>query len=87
MATTARAAFDRQLQTLQDDVLLMGSMVEKAIERSIDALVRLDVDLARRIIADDQMIDDARWQLEEDAVRVIATQQPMAGDLRLIASV
>ncbi len=87
MATTARAAFDRQLQTLQDDVLLMGSMVEKAIERSIDALVRLDVDLARRIIDDDQSIDDARWRLEEDAVRVIATQQPMAGDLRLIASV
>lgn len=87
MAITARAAFDRQLQTLQDDVLLMGSMVEKAIERSIDAIVRLDADLARQIIADDRIIDDARWRLEEDAVRVIATQQPMAGDLRLIASV
>ena len=87
MVTTARAAFDRQLRTLQDDVLLMGSMVEKAVERSIDALVRLDADLARQIIADDQIIDDARWRLEEDAVRVIATQQPMAGDLRLIASV
>ena len=87
MVTTTRATFDRQLQTLQDDVLLMGSMVEKAIERSIDALVRLDADLARQIIADDQIIDDARWRLEEDAVRVIATQQPMAGDLRLIASV
>ena len=41
MAVTARAAFDRQLHTLQDDTLLLGSMVEKAIERSIDALVRL----------------------------------------------
>ncbi len=87
MAITARAAFDRQLQTLQDDVLLMGSMVEKAIERSIDALVRLDADLARQIIADDQRINDTRWRLEEDAVRLLATQQPMAGDLRVIASV
>jgi phosphate transport system protein len=87
MAITARAAFDRQLQTLQDDVLLMGSMVEKAIERAIDALVRLDADLARQIIADDQRINDARWRLEEDAVRLLATQQPMAGDLRVIASV
>ena len=87
MVATTRAAFDRQLQTLQDDVLLMGSMVEKAVERSIDALVRLDADLARRIIADDQLINDARWRLEEDAVRLLATQQPMAGDLRVIASV
>ncbi len=87
MATSTRAGFDRQLQTLQDDVLLMGSMVEKAIERSIDALVRLDHVLARRIIEEDQDINDARWRLEEDAVRLIATQQPMAGDLRLIASV
>ncbi len=87
MATTTRAAFDRQLRTLQDDVLLMGSMVEKAIERAIDALVRLDADLARQIIADDQRINDARWRLEEDAVRLLATQQPMAGDLRVVASV
>ena len=87
MVATTRAAFDRQLRTLQDDVLLMGSMVEKAIERSVDALVRLDADLARRIIADDQIVDDARWRVEEDAVRLLATQQPMAGDLRLIASI
>jgi len=87
MVTTTRGAFDRQLQTLQDDILLMGSMADKAIERSIDALVRLDADLARRIIADDQVVDDARWRIEEDAVRLLATQQPMARDLRLIASV
>jgi phosphate transport system protein len=87
MATTARAAFDRQLQTLQDDALMMGSMVEKAVERAIESLVRIDADLARQVIADDRTINDARWKLEEDAVRLIATQQPMAGDLRLIASV
>jgi phosphate transport system protein len=87
MAVTARAAFDRQLHTLQDDTLLLGSMVEKAIERSVDALARLDADLARQVIADDAHINARRFRLEEDAVRLIATQQPMAGDLRLIASV
>jgi phosphate transport system protein len=87
MAVTARAAFDRQLHTLLDDTLLLGSMVEKAIERSIDALVRLDADQARQIIADDHRVNSKRYKLEEDAVRLIATQQPIAGDLRLIASV
>jgi len=87
MAVTARAAFDRQLHTLLDDTLMLGSMVEKAIELSIDALVRLDADLARQIIADDARVNARRYRLEEDAVRLIATQQPMAGDLRLIASV
>ena len=87
MAVTARAAFDRQLHALLDDTLLLGSMVEKAIERSIDALVRLDADLARQVIADDAQVNAKRYRLEEDAVRLIATQQPMAGDLRLIASV
>jgi phosphate transport system protein len=87
MAVTARAAFDRQLHTLQDDTLLLGSMVDKAIERSVDALARLDADLARQVIGDDAHINARRFRLEEDAVRLIATQQPMAGDLRLIASV
>ena len=87
MAITARAAFDRQLHTLLDDTLLLGSMVEKAIERSIDALMRLDADLARQVISDDSQINSRRYRLEEDAVKLIATQQPIAGDLRLIASV
>ncbi len=87
MAVSARAAFDRQLHTLQDETLLLGSRVEKAIERSVEALVRLDADLARQVIVDDAQINARRYRVEEDAVRLIATQQPIAGDLRLIASV
>lgn len=87
MVATSRATFDRQLHTLQDETLLLGSMVEKAIELSVDALTRLDADLARRIIEDDKRINAQRYQLEESAVRLIAMQQPLAGDLRLIASV
>jgi phosphate transport system protein len=87
MATAARGTFDRQLQSLQDDTLMLGSMVEKAIERCIDALVRLDAGLARQIVEDDSRINAQRYKLEESAVSLIATQQPLAGDLRLIASV
>jgi phosphate transport system protein len=87
MVTTARGTFDRQLHALQDETLLLGSMVEKAIERSVDALTRLDATLARSVIEDDVQINTQRYKLEEAAVRLIATQQPLAGDLRLIASV
>jgi len=62
-------------------------MVEKAIVRSIDALTRLDAQLARQIISDDTHINIQRYKLEDAAVRLIAMQQPLAGDLRLIASV
>jgi phosphate transport system protein len=62
-------------------------MVEKAVERSVDALRRLDANLAREVIAGDAAINTRRWQVEEQAITLIATQQPIAGDLRVIASV
>jgi phosphate transport system protein len=86
MAATTRASFDRQLQVLQDGALLLGSMVDKAVERSVDALQRLDASLARRVVADDEAVDARRWEIEERAVMLIATQQPMARDLRAITS-
>jgi phosphate transport system protein len=86
MAATTRATFDRQLQALQDEALLLGSMVDKAVERSVDALQRLDAALARRVVDDDEAVDARRWEIEERAVMLLATQQPMAGDLRAIAS-
>ncbi len=87
MVATTRATFDRQLQALQDDTLLLGSMVEKAIERSVDALRHRQMEAARRIVADDAAINAKRWQIEDTALELIALQQPMAGDLRVIASV
>ena len=87
MATTTRAGFDRQLTALQDEVLLLGTMVEGAIGRSVDALRRLDTVLAREVLDGDAAINTKRWQIEEQAVTLVATQQPMARDLRVIASV
>src|SRR3990172_11443330 len=82
-----RATFDRYMQDLQDEVLALGSMVDKAIERSVDALKRRDVEEARRVIEDDRKTNQKRLEIEEKALELIATQQPMAGDLRFVATV
>jgi phosphate transport system protein len=82
-----RTGFHHELRTLQDEVLILGSMVDKAIGRSIDALARLDHAEARRIIKDDLQINARRFAIEEQAVVLMATQQPMASDLRRIVAV
>jgi phosphate transport system protein len=81
-----RAAYELQIQSLQDDVVSIASMVDKAIARSVDALRTQDVDLAREVRRDDKLINAARWNGEESAILIIATQGPMAGDLRAIAA-
>jgi phosphate transport system protein len=87
MVTTTRSTFDRQLQELQDTTLTLGSMVDKAIDRAVDALSRLDMNLARQVVQDDKQVNALRWQIEDQALQLIATQQPIAGDLRVIISV
>ena len=82
-----RSTFHKRLREIQDDILVMGSMVSKAILRSIEALKNRDLDLARQIIADDQKINHKRFEIEEKCIQLIATQQPMASDLRIIVAV
>ncbi len=82
-----RAAFHKKLREIQDDILTMGSMVSKAILRSIDALKNRDLELAHQIIADDQKINNKRFEIEEKCIQLIATQQPMASDLRIIIAI
>ena len=82
-----RESFHRHLNELQDELLLMGSMVEKAIERAMEALKNRDLELARQVIADDAKINQKRFDIEEKCVELIVTQQPMASDLRIIIAV
>ena len=82
-----RTTFHKRLREIQDDILAMGSMVEKAISRSIEALKNRDLALAHQIIGDDQKINEKRFEIEEKCIQLIATQQPMASDLRIIMSV
>ena len=82
-----RAVFHKKLREIQDDVLAMGSMVSKAILRSIDALKNRDLELAHQIIGDDQKINAKRFEIEEKCIQLIATQQPMASDLRITIAI
>jgi phosphate transport system protein len=82
-----RETFDRDLQQLQQDLLRMGDLVDAAIRQSIEALKDRSTDLAERVITADNAIDALHLELEERCLRLMATQQPMAKDLRMIASV
>jgi phosphate transport system protein len=82
-----RTAFHKRLREIQDDILIMGSMVTKATMLSIDALQNRDITLAKQIIADDDKINRKRFDIEEKCIQLIATQQPMASDLRTIVAV
>ena len=82
-----RTVFHKKLREIQDDVLAMGSMVEKATSYSIEALKERDLDKAHEVIANDLQINNKRFNIEEKCVQLIATQQPMASDLRAIICV
>jgi phosphate transport system protein len=82
-----RTVFHKKLREIQDDILAMGSMVSKAISRSIEALKKRNLELAQQVIDDDRKINHKRFEIEEKCVELIATQQPMASDLRIILAV
>lgn len=82
-----RTAFDHQLAGVQEDMLIMAGLVQTAIERGIDALKNGNLELAHQIVADDADINRKRYEIEEKCLELIATQQPLAGDLRTIVSV
>jgi phosphate transport system protein len=82
-----RTAFHRKLQEIHNDVLFMGSMVEKAILSSVKALRNRDLGLAEQVIADDKNINAKRFEIENKCIQLIVTQQPMAGDMRVIMAV
>ena len=83
----ARTHFTRELQRLQDDVLLMGSVVRQSLAEAVAALCARDLEAARRIVAADRDINARRLKIEDDCLALIAMQQPAAKDLRLLAGI
>ncbi|MCC9077861.1 phosphate signaling complex protein PhoU [Litorilinea aerophila] len=83
----ARMFFTQELQKLQDELLLMGSHVIQAIREAVAALQQGDLEAARRLIAGDREINRQKYHIEERCLTLIATQQPMARDLRLLAAI
>jgi phosphate transport system protein len=82
-----REHYGQELNDLRSSVVAMASMVDKAINNAVVALVQRDVSIAQQVVADDRAINEHRWRTEEQALLVIATQAPMAKDLRTIAAV
>jgi phosphate transport system protein len=81
-----RTNFHRSLKEIEDELLTVGSMVEKGLLRSMEALKNRNLELANQIIADDKKINSLRYDIEDKCIHLIATQQPMAVDLRKIVS-
>ncbi len=82
-----RQQYVHQLEDLRGSVVGMASMVDKAIAHAVDALAQRDVPLAQKVMVEDRAINEYRWRTEEQALLLIATQAPMAKDLRTIAAV
>jgi phosphate transport system protein len=81
-----RKTFENELQEVKDEILVLGSMVEEAILASVDSLKKRDIQAARNILLADRDINKKRFEIENKLMILIATQQPMAHDLRLLAS-
>jgi len=85
MATlTTRTLLDRDIKTIRDDILRLGSLVEEQTERAVRALQDRNIDLARQVEAADERVNELRYKIEEECLATVARHQPAAGDLRLI---
>ncbi|CAG7644853.1 Phosphate-specific transport system accessory protein PhoU [Paenibacillus solanacearum] len=81
-----RLLFHQSLNQLQRTLLEMGSRVEQLIHQAVDALARMDEPLAKHTIEQDDEIDELMIRIEENALRLIALQQPMGSDLRILST-
>lgn len=81
-----RQNFANALKGLQNDILRMGGLVEEAIAKAITALSQRDIELANEVIQGDELIDRLELEIESRCMMLIATQQPLASDLRRIGA-
>ena len=84
---TIRESYEQQIKDLLDETLLLGSMVGEMILESVETLKTRDFMRARQIYKEDKKINRKRFEIEENTLITIATQAPMAGDMRVLASI
>jgi len=82
-----RATFEAELRYLKDELLLLGNLVEQQIQGAVESFKQRDPQLSRTIVEKDDEVNEKRYMIEEQVLITIATQQPMARDLRLLASI
>lgn len=83
---SARQEYDQELENLHLNMIKMGGLVEDAIDKSIEALVNRDKNLAIKVIQNDKVVDDLNRSIETECLRLLLKQQPVAGDLRAIST-
>jgi len=82
-----RATFEAELNFLKDELLLLGNLVEQQIVEAVESFKKRDVTSSKQIVEVDSKVNSKRFAIEEQVLITIATQQPMAHDLRLLASI
>lgn len=82
-----RGSFEKELQRLKNEVIALGRMSKEAILESVQALKKRNMKVSKELIANDQLINRKRYEIETDTLVLIATQQPMASDLRTLAAI
>lgn len=85
-STERKVVYEQKMKYLEEKLQQMGNLVEDSIAQSVEALKNQDLELARKVIEGDDLIDDLEQEIEEKCLEVIATQQPMAKDLRRVAT-
>ena len=78
------SAYDQELKFLANRIATMGGHAERMVDEAVSALVNADLVLARKVVADDEMLDAGQREIDEKAIVIIAKRQPMADDLREI---
>ncbi|MBZ2175402.1 hypothetical protein K8M07_09095 [Schnuerera sp. xch1] len=81
-----RSKFDRELDSLNNELIEMGNLIESSIKIAVTALKEQDVELAKRIVENDDEIDNIESHIEKRCMKLLLQQQPVASDLRLISS-
>ena len=84
--TVVRQNFDQDLESLRQDLVRMGEIVQVAIKDAVDALAKRDKDLARTVMDGDDIIDRMQVEIEDRCISLIARQQPVATDLRILGT-
>jgi phosphate transport system protein len=87
MTMESEATLQKGLQGIENDVVVMGAMAEKAIERAVEALKKRDLVLAHRVMADDAKINQQRFNIEDKCIRLVAAHHPTVSELQVVAAV
>lgn len=79
-----RSLLDKELTHIRDNIIRLGDMVDKAIEKALDAMSDRNIPMAQEVVTGDEEINLLRYEIEQECLRVLATQQPAAVDLRTV---